>query len=159
MRSGRREPRQQPVQSLAQQWRPTDSPWSKAALASDAAIGLTASTRLTVTGVISGSFGLTKVGPGTAQLAGTSDNTFTGLTSVNDGTLTLNKSGTALAVQGDLTVGDGVGGAATVRLLHSNQAATTTAVTVKSDGTFDLNGFTQTVASLTMSGPKNSSAS
>ena len=75
-------------------------------------------------------------------LNGIAANTFTGLTTVNTGTLLLNDSGGA-AISGNLTVGDSLGGqgatkADVVRLLASNQIATTAAVTVNSSGLLDL---------------------
>jgi autotransporter-associated beta strand protein len=123
-------------------------------LVSDSSIGVDQSTdTLTVSGVIGGgSSGLAKVGPGALQLAGNTANTYTGLTAVNDGVLQLNKTG-AIAIDGNLTVGDGVlPGPDVVRLLQSNEILNTAAVTVKSDGLFDLTNQTQTIATLGMTG-------
>jgi autotransporter-associated beta strand protein len=94
--------------------------------------------------------GLTKVGPGILNYAGGpgTDNTYTGLTQVNQGTLLLNKTGGAVAVAGDLTIGDGVDGLAVARWVQSNQVVDTATVTVKSDGTMDLGGQAETVAVL-----------
>ena len=50
---------------------------------------------------------LTKVGTGIAALTGSTSNLYTGLTSVNGGTLQLAKTGGALAVPSNLTVGNG----------------------------------------------------
>src|SRR5205814_548214 len=53
-----------------------------------------------------------KLGTGTLRYSGTQDNTYTGSTSVIDGTLELAKAGGAIAVTGGpLFVGDGFGGA------------------------------------------------
>ncbi len=51
---------------------------------------------LDVTAVISsasGTFGITKMGAGTLNLEGTAANTYTGTTTVNEGTLLLNQTG------------------------------------------------------------------
>lgn len=53
--------------------------------------------------------GLTKAGAGTLTFSGTTANTYTGVTTVNDGTLVLNKSANTTAVGGDLVIGDGRG--------------------------------------------------
>ena len=47
-----------------------------------------------------------KIGNGTVQFSGSANNTFTGPTIVNQGNLFLNKSGGAVAVVGNLIVGD-----------------------------------------------------
>ena len=63
---------------------------------------------LTISAVISGAFALTKGGPGTLILDGTAANTYTGLTTVNAGTLDLGDTG-GVAVPAGLTIGDGYG--------------------------------------------------
>ena len=78
---------------------------------------------LTISGVISGAGGLTKIGAGTLTLSGA--NTYTGATSVNAGTLQL--------------------GAA-------NRIADTSAVTVAGGATFNLNNFAETIGSLAGAG-------
>jgi fibronectin-binding autotransporter adhesin len=113
-----------------------------------------------ITGTAAGA-GLTKTGAGTLQFSGgTTANDYTGPTSVNDGTLNLNKTAGTNAVAGDLVVGDGAGASPdVVSLLAANQIADTSNVTVNSDGTFDLNGNNETVASLAGTGTvTNSSA-
>ncbi len=103
----------------------------------------------TVSGIISGAGALTKNGAGTLQLSGASANTYSGLTTVNSGTLLLAKTAGVNAVAGNLTVGDGVGGASAdvVRLAAADQISTS-AVTISASGLLDLNGFNETIGSL-----------
>lgn len=95
-----------------------------------------------------------KGGPGELRFSGSSSNSYSGITTVVDGTLSLNKSPGIRAVPGALIIGDGSGGINTdvVRLLNSNQMDPFAAVTIDNSGRFDLNGFSQTVGSLTMDG-------
>ena len=80
-------------------------------------------TSTTFSGVISGTGGVTKVGTGTWTLAG--NNTFTGATNIQAGTL---KTGV------------------------TNALSTQTAVTVSTGATFNLNSFNQSIGSLAGSG-------
>lgn len=102
-------------------------------------------------GVISGTGGLTKNGSGTVTLGGTSANTYSGVTAVNDGELDLNKTSGLNAFAGNLTVGDGVGAndSAITKLLASNEIPGV-AVTVNTDGLLNLNNFSDTIGALTM---------
>ncbi len=127
---------------------------SSITLGSDSFIGVSqAGDTLTISqsiGQASAGLGVTKVGPGTLLYtggAGTS-NTYTGLTQVNQGTLQLNKTGGAVAINGDLTVGDTLAGAAAAILLQPNQIVDSATVRVESDGLFDLNGLAETIAAL-----------
>ena len=97
---------------------------------------------------------LTKVGTGTVLLDGAASNTYTGPTTVADGTLELGKTAGAFAVPAGLTVGTGTlpPGSATAQLEGNSEIVNGQALTVKSDGVFDFNGNTQTVASLAMTG-------
>ena len=72
-------------------------------LASSSSIGVAAAGVLTLTGVVSGtgSSSLTKVTAGELVLGGSGSNTYTGKTIVTGGTLSLNKSGGAIAIAGD----------------------------------------------------------
>ena len=70
---------------------------------------------LTLNAQVIGSGGLTKAGPGTLRLAGSTENLYTGPTTVTAGLLQLGKTNGVNAVQGNLDVAGG-----TVRLLAAN---------------------------------------
>src|SRR6185436_927927 len=99
-----------------------------------------------------GAEGLIKAGAGTLQISGGASNTYTGATAVNSGVLELAKTAGFNAVPGVLTIGDDDGTASNdvVRLLANNQIVNTSAVTVTSSGLLDLNGFSDTIATLSM---------
>jgi fibronectin-binding autotransporter adhesin len=102
---------------------------------------------VTISSAITGGIGLAKSGAGKLRLTGPTANTYTGSTYVNQGTLELAKTAVAnSAVTGDVVVNGG-----TLRLAASEQIADTATVTLNS-GTFDLNGFNETVANLANNG-------
>ena len=103
-------------------------------------------------GVVGGSGALVKNGAGRMDLTGTSANTYTGQTRVNDGLVQLGKSLFLAAVSGSVIVGDNVGdeNSAIVRLLAGEQIPGN--VTINNDGQLDLNGRAEYVGSLTLSG-------
>ena len=110
---------------------------------------------LTITATISAggsSVGLIKTGTGVLNLSGSSSNTYTGTTSVNEGTVLLNdvNGANAIGAASALIIGDNVGGpnADVVRLLSSNQIAPSATVLVNDSGQLDLNNFTNAIGSL-----------
>lgn len=113
----------------------------------------------TFSGAISqsgGTRGLTKAGAGTLVFSGAGANSYTGNTTINGGTLELSKTAGVNAIAGALAIGDGVGND-TVRLTASNQIADAQTVTINSTdinnrGIFDLNGNSETIGGLTMTG-------
>lgn len=108
---------------------------------------------LTLSGVISGSGGLTKSGSGTLVYSGSSINTHSGTTHVKEGLLELNKAGAVTA--GSLVIGDGVGGdrADEVRETADNPLYSAATITINGSGLLNLNGHSDTVTrNLTMNG-------
>ncbi|HEY7061382.1 MAG TPA: autotransporter-associated beta strand repeat-containing protein [Chloroflexota bacterium] len=117
----------------------------------------TAAPDLDVSAAVSGTGGLTKTGAGTLQFSGLPSNTYTGTTTVADGTLQLNKSGGSVnsyAIAGLLVIGDGVGVAnsAVAQWLAPFNLVDTLAVTVNGDGLLDLTGWAESPGSLAGSG-------
>jgi autotransporter-associated beta strand protein len=108
---------------------------------------------LRFTGPISGAGGFRHIASGgTIEFAGSTANTYTGLTEIARGTLQLNKTPGVTAVAGPLSVGGGDANAGVVRLLAAEQIADTAAVTLIGGGgffgTLDLGGFSETIGSL-----------
>ncbi len=90
-----------------------------------------------------------KTGAGELFLNGNTANNALNLT-VNGGTVILNQPATTGAI-GGLVIGDGVG-TDIVRLGGNNQVSDSNLVTVESSGTFDLNGFSDTIGGLVVAG-------
>ncbi|MCB1275555.1 autotransporter-associated beta strand repeat-containing protein [Prosthecobacter sp.] len=108
--------------------------------------------------VTSGSGTLTKTGTGTLTIAGGTANTQTGDFAVTRGLVELGKTAGVNAISGaNLLIGFNAttNQTSTVRLLANNQIANATSVSLRSAATgsvatFDLNGFSDTIGSLTM---------
>src|SRR5262249_57139311 len=111
---------------------------------------------LNVSGAISGAtFGVTKLLPGTLVYSGPTANTYTGTTSMSEGTLQLNKTAGFDAIAGPLTVGNDQGGANAdlVQLLASDPINDAVVVVMTPSGRLDLNNFNETLG-----GPTGSNA-
>lgn len=106
---------------------------------------------LTMSGALSGSTGLTLGGAGTLVLSGSTPNTYTGTTTDNSGTLELDKSSGVVAVPANLTIA-GLAGTAIVSDQNNGQIDTSATVTTGPTGTLALDGFNETITSLTMTG-------
>lgn len=106
-----------------------------------------------------GSGAVTIAGPGIVQFYRYAQNTYSGGTFVNDGTLELNKLsgfGINLAIPGNLTIGDGIGaaGSAVVRNLNIAQISNGNnyTVTINRDGWYDVNSQGEIIDRLVMNG-------
>ncbi len=95
--------------------------------------------------------GLTFTG-GTLLFNSALPNTYQGITTVLNGNLNLNS--TAVAIPGNLTIGDGVGGpnTAVVNALKSNVIAHSSVVTILTDGNLNIGATSQSIAGLVGSG-------
>ena len=114
-------------------------------LPASASFTIAAGGTLRLSGVVSDGIaagGITKNGSGALELTGA--NTFTGATVVQDGTLRL-ANGAGSALRGSLTIGDGSGsaGSAIVIFGAASQLALNSAVTIRGDGSLQLDGYDQ----------------
>lgn len=106
----------------------------------------------TLSCAISGGANIRIIGSGSTGVELTGNNTYTGTTKVGSGTLLLNSAGVNTAIVGPLIVGLGTATPATLKLAQSAEIADTVSVTVNSDGTFDVAGFSETIGGLTVLG-------
>lgn len=90
--------------------------------------------------------GVTKNGSGTTTFSGTGgNNAYTGLTTVNDGTLAVGGGfGGDGAIRGNVTINNG----GTFELLQSNIIINDSLFTVNTGGTFDRNGFSDVIGGI-----------
>ena len=111
---------------------------------------------INIGGRISGTGDLVKTGNGTLLLDGAVNNTYSGTTRVTDGTLELNDVSAATEmVPGDVIISAG----ATLLLSEGNQIADNANITVNgtaglisSSGRLNLNGYSDIISALTLSG-------
>lgn len=89
---------------------------------------------------ISGSGGIIKRANGTLQFSGSDANTYTGKTTISEGTLLLNKNATA--IKGDILINGGI-----LKLAKTNQIAQTSNMELSS-GSFDMSGNSASISSL-----------
>ncbi|HAB98648.1 MAG TPA: hypothetical protein DCE71_02350, partial [Parachlamydiales bacterium] len=106
-----------------------------------------ASVDMSISGVISSSGGgITTIGSGVLELTGSLANTYTGLTTVSAGTVLLNKTAGVNAIGANAVINGG-----SLVLGAANQISNTSMVTLSS-GTFDLGGFSETIATFNFNG-------
>lgn len=121
----------------------------------EAVVNVLAASSLTIDGAISGAGGFRKVGPGTMTLAGTTQNTYGGDTTVDTGVLNLAKTGAIAIRNGILTIGDDEGGANVDQVRYTvagNQINVTVPITIYGSGILDLNGTSDEIGALTLLG-------
>ncbi|MDC0936429.1 autotransporter-associated beta strand repeat-containing protein [Pirellulales bacterium] len=110
---------------------------------------------ISVNGVISNG-GVTKSGDSSLTYFGVEANSYTGLTTVDEGTLRLDKTFFDGSIRGDLTIGNAIDapGTAVVHLEEDQQIFATSGnvVTINESGMLDLNGHLETIQELTMQG-------
>ncbi len=120
------------------------SEWSSN-LVLNASMGVVVETNglLNLSGSISGTGGLVKSGPGTNVFSGALDNTYAGVTTVNEGRLVLSKSFFLAALTNDLIIGDNQGGnnADIVEIRTANHIGDSADVIVNNSGVLILNTF------------------
>ncbi|MDB6119721.1 MAG: hypothetical protein JWO08_3502, partial [Verrucomicrobiaceae bacterium] len=138
-----------------------------AALNGNGSVSATANSTLTIGNVLSpavsdsvfngvlasgASLAVVKTGLGSLTLGGSASNTYSGSTVISGGTLVLAKTGGAIAVPTNLTIGvlatSAVNGTATLRLAGNEQVASSSSLTLYSGSTFNLNGNSQTLGNL-----------
>jgi autotransporter-associated beta strand protein len=115
------------------------------ATAPDLTVTIAANSTLVLGAPLSGAAGLVKAGAGTLRMTGLFSNGYTGLTTVDDGTLVLAQAAPAKSVPAGLVVGNGNGGTASdvVRLDAPEQIQGS--ITVTGSGLLDLANQNQTV--------------
>jgi autotransporter-associated beta strand protein len=111
---------------------------------------------LRFTGAIGGPGGFRHITTGVLEFAGTAPNTYGGTTEFARGTLKLNKTAGVTAIPGALQIGTNDASAGVVTLMAAQQIADSSAVTFAGGsgffGTLNLNGFAETVGSLSGTG-------
>src|SRR5262245_60624355 len=113
-------------------------------------------TTFRITGPVGGAGGFRHLSTGVLEFAGSAANTFGGSTEFARGTLRLNKPAGVTAIPGALQIGTDGANAGVVTLMAPNQVGDSAAVTIVGGsgffGTLDLNGFAETIGSLSGTG-------
>lgn len=107
-----------------------------------------------IEGAITGIGGIIVRGPD-VEYAGNTVNTYSGLTSVENGTLRLNKE-IGVGFGGDLEIGIAIGAENNERVIlaHNHQIPDAANVTIRPTGWLNLDGFNDTVGPMTLIGAK-----
>ncbi len=125
-------------------------------LAGNVTLGANAGTTLDINASITESVaasGVNKLLPGSLTLSGTASNTYTGTTTVSEGTLILNKTGGATPFTGPLTIGNDAGSGSNldvVQLNASEQIPNATVFAITSTGRLNIGANTETLGAITM---------
>src|SRR5262249_37572554 len=105
---------------------------------------------------LGGAGGFRQIALGVLEFAGSAPNTYAGVTEFGRGTFRLNKPAGVTAIPGALIIGADDASAGVVTLLAAHQIADSAAVTFAGGsgffGTLNLNGFAETVGSLSGTG-------
>ena len=101
-----------------------------------------------VTGSLAGTAGANKTTSGTVTFTGNNANTYTGLTTVSAGTLSLNRAAGVVALAADVLVN----GTGTLTLNSANQIIDSANVEVATGGTFGIGGNNEIVNGFKLSG-------
>lgn len=107
---------------------------------------LAAGVNTSITAVVVGTQGFTKRGTGTLVLGGGASNEYTGVTTIEAGTLLMDKTAGLNAVNGDIIISGG-----TLRWNKANQVANTASITLNS-GVLWIAGQEDTIRNLTING-------
>jgi autotransporter-associated beta strand protein len=99
-----------------------------------------------------GQVNLAKSGTGTMTLLGNVSNSYSGSTTVVQGTLVLGKGGTAVAIPGNLIIDPPGSPAGSPQVVLQSPNQVSHVVTVDANGVFDLNNQADTIAGLNMTG-------
>ncbi len=117
----------------------------------DSSIGVNLDWSLTVAGTVSGTGSLTKKGAGLLRLGGSANNTHSGDTFVDAGSLWLTKFPNMQAVPANLIIGRPEGGSSAT-VMHVNSDLIWGDVTVNNGGLLNVNGYTEYIGNLTLNG-------
>lgn len=120
-------------------------------LSRDSSIGVNPGWSFSVQGAVSGSGSLTKLGGGLLRLGGSANNTHSGNTYVDAGTLYLTKFPGIQAVPANLIIGRPAGGSSAT-VMHVNSDLIWGNITVNNGGLLNVNGYTEYIGNLTLNG-------
>ena len=133
---------------------PSTNSWrANFTLGSACSVDIWTDSALTLNGPIGGSGGVTKIDLGTLIYSGSTANTYSGLTTVNEGELDLNKPAGIQAIKAygpGLVIGDGTGNDKVVCQNNNQIFSAVTPVTINSSGVLNLNGYSDVIGPMTL---------
>ena len=113
-------------------------------------INLQAGAALIISGAISGTGPLIETGPGSLELSGAANNTYSGDTMVSGGTLYLSKNQFVTAVPGNLVLGPASASAPASAVFSGSGAMAGSVATVDANSVLNLNGTALTLSQLNL---------